>query len=64
MAVRAVTMFASSAPDKTMWKNAVRGAQHHARAGLLAIVSGASLFTTLIARREASAINQLGPQEN
>ena len=51
MAVRAVAMFASSEPDETMpSKDAIREVQQQARAGLGAIVSGTSKFTTPIGR--------------
>ena len=45
--VRAVAVFASSAPDDTMpSKDSIRKVQQQARAGLGAMVSGASSFTS------------------
>ena len=47
VAVRAVAVFASSAPDETMpSEDAIREVQQQARAGLSAMVSGAFSFTT------------------
>ena len=51
VAVRAVAVFASSAPDETMpSKDAICEVQQQARAGLGAMVSSASSFTTLFGR--------------
>ena len=51
VAVRAVAMFASSAPDETMpSKDAIREVRHQARAGLGAMASGVSSFTTPVGR--------------
>ena len=51
VAVRAVAVFATSAPDETMTlKGAVREVQQQARASLGAIISCASSFTTLVYR--------------
>ena len=51
VAVRAVAVFASSAPDETMSsKAAIREVQQQGRAGWGAIVCGASSFTTLVRR--------------
>ena len=51
VAVRAVAVFASSAPDETMpSKDAVREVQQQARAGLSSMVNGASSFTTPVGR--------------
>ena len=51
VAVRAVAVFTSSAPDETMpSKDAVREVQQQARAGLGAMFSGASSFTTPVSR--------------
>ena len=51
MIVRAVAVITSSAPDET-WpsKDAIREVQQQARAGLGAMVSGASSFTTPVDR--------------
>ena len=49
--MRAVAVFASSAPDETMQsKDAIREVQQQARAGSGAMVSGASSFTTPVGR--------------
>ena len=49
--MRAVAVFASSAPDETIpLKDAICVVQQQARAGLIAKVSGASLFTTPFGR--------------
>ena len=49
--VGAVAVFASSAPDETMpSRGAFREVQQQARAGLGAMISGASLFTTPVGR--------------
>ena len=49
--VRAVAVFARSAPDETMpMKDAIREVQQQARTSLGAIFSGASLFTTPVGR--------------
>ena len=51
VAVRVVTVFASSATDEIMpSKDATREVQQQARPGLGAIVSGASLFATPVGR--------------
>ena len=51
VAVRAVAVFASSAPDETMpSKDLIREAQQQARVGLGAMVSGVSSFTTSVGR--------------
>ena len=49
--LRAVAVFASSAPDETIpSKDANRGVQQEARTGLGAMFSGASLFPTVVGR--------------
>ena len=49
MAVRAVAACANNAPDETMLsKDTICEVQQHARAGLGAIASGASSYTTLV----------------
>ena len=49
--MRAVVVFVSSAPDETMpSRDAVRDVQQQAKAGLGAMVSGASSFTTPVNR--------------
>ena len=49
--MRAVAVFANSAPDETMpSKDAIREVHHQARTGLSAMVSGASSFTTSVGR--------------
>ena len=51
VAVRAVAVFASNVPDETMPSmDAVHEVQQQARAGLSAMVSGASSFTTPVGR--------------
>ena len=49
--MRAVAVFASSMPDENVSsKDAIREVQQQARAGLNAMVSGASSFTTPVGR--------------
>ena len=49
--MRTVAVFTSSAPNETMpSKDTIRGAQQQAMAGLDAMVSGTSLFTTRVGR--------------
>ena len=51
VAVRAVAVFANSAPDKIMPSNdAIHEVQLQAKAGLSTMVSGASSFTTPVGR--------------
>ena len=51
MVVRAIAVFASSTPDETMpSKDAICEVQQKARAGLGAVATCASLFTTSVGR--------------
>ena len=63
VAVRAVAVFASSAPDEAMpSKDAIHEVQQQARAGLSTKVSGASSFTTPVgrARKDNKDLFRLG----
>ena len=64
VAVRAVAVFASSAPHETMpTKDAVREVQQQPRAGLSTTVSGASSFTTTVghATKDNEDLVRVGP---